>query len=243
MTLAAALLLVAGASAADAASIEAVLGRMEATYATVQSYTARFVRQERVRDAMRPREEALLKFQRPGRLYLRWVSGPPKGRELLFVEGRNDDRMLVHEPGGLARLFTIVLAPDSPRLLRESRHPATEIGIGRLIDLIAENARRALGRGELVVVDRGTTTRSGRSEHRLELVLPRDRGKGYYCHRALVEVDVAWGLPVEATIFDGDDRLVASYAYRDLRLNVDLTALDFEASNPQYGFPRWRVKW
>lgn len=227
----------------EALDTGAVLDRMEANYATVQSYTARFIREERVGDVLRPREEALLKFQRPGRLYLRWISGPPRGREILFVEGRDDDRILVHEPEGLARVFTIVMAPGSPRVLRESRHPITDVGLGRLIELIAGNARRALNRGELTVVDRGTSNESERRERRLELVLPRDPGKGYYCYRALVTVDDASGLPVETTIFDWDDRLVASYAYRDLRLNVVLTALDFDARNPEYGFPHWRLRW
>src|SRR5712692_5185394 len=50
---------------------------MGPAYASVQSYTARFVRQEVVNGSLRPREEALLKFQRPGLIYLRWVAGPP----------------------------------------------------------------------------------------------------------------------------------------------------------------------
>jgi hypothetical protein len=245
MILVAALSIIGLAPAADAPVVGAMLDRMEEAYAAVRSYTARFVRQERVGDVIRPREEALVKFQRPGRLYLRWVSGPPTGRELLFVEGRDDDSVLVHEPSGIARLFTIVLAPDSPRVLRESRHPITDIGLGPLIELITRNARRALGQGELKTVDQGTATaiESGRPERRLELILPRDPGKGYYCHRVLVAVDATWGLPVEVMIFDWHDRLVATYAYRKLELNADLTALDFDPGNPEYRFPRWRVRW
>ena len=80
----------------EAAEIEAVLARMEAAYAAVHGYTAHVIREERIGDVLRPREEALLKFQRPGRLYLRWIAGPPRGREILFVEGRDDERILVH---------------------------------------------------------------------------------------------------------------------------------------------------
>ena len=115
---------------------------LETAYARVQSYTARFVRQEVVGGALRPREEALLKFQRPGLMYLRWIAGPPEGREILFVPGRNDNRMLVREPGLLSSLVTVAMAPDSPRVLRESRHPVTDVGIGRLIELIAATNQR-----------------------------------------------------------------------------------------------------
>ena len=105
--------------------LASLLFGMEAAYARVQSYTARFVRQEVVNGSLRPREEALLKFQ---------------GREILFVPGGNDNRMLVREPGFFTGLATIVMAPDSPRVLRESRHPVTDIGIGQLIGLILDNA-------------------------------------------------------------------------------------------------------
>ncbi len=230
------------ASPASAGETEAVLARMEAAYAAVQSYTARFIREERIGDVLRPREEALVKFQRPGQVYLRWIAGSPKGREILYVDGRDDDKILVHEPSGLARLFTIVMAPDSPRVLKESRHPITDVGIGRLVELIVGNARRGLQRGELAVVDHGRVEAAGRAERLVELVLPRDPGKGYYCYRAQVSIDRATGLVVGALIFDWDDRLVASYAYRDLEVNVNLTAHDFDPGNPEYAFPRWRLR-
>lgn len=228
---------------AAALDIGAVLERMEGAYAAVHSYTARFVREERIGGSLRPREEALIKFRRPGHVYLRWIAGPPKGREILFVEGRDDDNVLIHEPAGLARLFTVVMAPDSSRVLRDSRHPITDLGLGPLVELIVRNARRALRENELAVVDRGMVDEQGRAERRLELVLPRDPAKGYYCRRALISVDRFTGLPTEVRIFDWDDRFVASYAYRDLRLGAELTALDFNPDNPEYGFPRWRLRW
>jgi len=228
---------------AAALDIGAVLERMEGAYAAVQSYTARFVREERIGGVLRPREEALIKVRRPGHLYLRWIAGPPRGREILFVEGRDDDKALIHEPAGAARFFTVVMAPDSSRVLRDSRHPITDLGLGPLVELIVRNARRALREGELTVVDRGTVDEQGGAGRRLELVLPRDPAKGYYCHRALISLDRLTGLPTQVRIFDWDDRLVASYAYRDLQLGAELTALDFDPRNPAYGFPRWRLRW
>lgn len=218
-----------------------LLFEMEAAYARVEGYTARFVRQEVVDGVLRPREEALLKFQRPGLMYLKWIAGPPEGREILFVPGRNDNRMLVREPGFFTRFATIVMAPDSPRVLEESRHPVTDIGIGRLIELILDNARRAAAAGELTVHDQGTAMGPDGPERRIEAVLPHERGKGYYCHRLVLALAADSRLPVRAIIYDWDDGVVADYAYRELRLNPPLTPVDFDAANPLYGFPRWRV--
>jgi len=214
---------------------------LETAYARVQSYTARFVRQEVVGGALRPREEALLKFQRPGLMYLRWIAGPPEGREILFVPGRNDNRMLVREPGLLSSLVTVAMAPDSPRVLRESRHPVTDVGIGRLIELIVDNARRAAAAGELTLKDHGIATGPEGSARRLEAGLPRDGQGRYYCYRLELAVATGSGLPVRATIYDWGERMVADYEYLDLKLNPVLTAGDFDAANPEYGFPRWRL--
>jgi len=224
-----------------AQDLSALVVAMEGAYARVNDYTVRFTRQERVAGTLRPREEAVLKFQRPGRIYLRWLNGSAKGREILFVKGRDDDKVLLHQPGALSRFFTLILAPDSPRVLRESRHPVTDVGLARLIDLLVSNARRSLAAGELTLVDRGVVEESGRRQRQVEAVLPRDPAKGYYCHRILVSIDLEWGLPVAATIFDWDDQMVADYLYRDLRLNPGLGAIDFDPANPEYSFPRWRL--
>jgi outer membrane lipoprotein-sorting protein len=225
-----------GAAGDDPAQL---LFGMEAAYARVESYTARFVRQEVVEGTLRPREEALLTFQRPRLIYLRWVAGPPAGRQILFVPGRNDDRMLVREPGFFTGLATIVMAPDSARVLRESRHPVTDIGIGHLIERILDTARGAQAAGNLTVRDGGTVAGADGRERRLELVLSRDWEDD--CHRMALSVSGDAGLPVRATIYDWDDRMVADYAYRELRLNPPLTRADFDAANPEYGFPSWRV--
>src|SRR5206468_2663669 len=174
---------------------------MVAAYARVQSYTARFVRQEVVDGTLRPREEALLKFQRPGRIYLRWAAGRPAGREILFVPGQNGDRMLVREPGLLASLATIVMAPDSPRVLEESRHPVTDIGIGPLIGLILDNAGRAAAAGDLVVRDLGASAGPEGPGRGVEMVLSTRANKGYYCRRLALVIGESSGLPVRAVVF------------------------------------------
>lgn len=149
------------AAPSAAADLPALLLAMETAYAGVTDYTARFSRQEWVGGALRPREEAFLKFQRPGRVYLRWTAGLPKGREILYVPGRDADRILVHQPGALSGFFTLVMAPDHPRVLKESRAPhGVWSPTGNPLDIVQPAARiptvrsrcggRALGRGNVV---------------------------------------------------------------------------------------------
>jgi hypothetical protein len=226
------------AAADDAATALALVEAMERAYAPVTSYTARFVRQEWIRGELRPPEDVLLKWQRPGRIYMRWVAGPPTGREIIFVPGRDGDNVLIREPGILTRLVTVVTAPGSSDVMKQSRHPITDVGFGHLIALIGETVRRAVPRGELVVIEHERAP-SGRRV--VEVRLPRDPRRGYYCYRAVVTIDGGSRLPVGVVVYDWDDRLVERYEYHDLALEAPLTAADFDPANPDYGFPGWRI--
>jgi hypothetical protein len=146
------LVLLALGRAPAAASSQEVLGivaDMEAAYARIQDYTARLVKRERIKDKLRDPEDILLKFREPGKIYMRWMGSDVPGRQILFVRGRDQDRALIHEPGFPSSLITILTAPDSALVLQESRHPITDVGLGRLIELLAAHARRATARGEL----------------------------------------------------------------------------------------------
>jgi outer membrane lipoprotein-sorting protein len=230
------------ALAVPAAAEPALVAAMEAAYARVEAYTARFERQEVVGGVQRPRHEILLKYQRPGRIYMRWLTGPKQGREILLVPGRDDGHALVHEPGAVAGLFTLVMPPDSPHILKQSRYPVTDVGIGRLIELIGADARRAEREGRLGLRELGPAQDGGRPARAVELTFPADRALGYHARRVVVTVDAERSLPLRAKIHDHDDRLVGEYAYLDVRLDVRLTALDFDPANPSYGFPRWRLR-
>jgi outer membrane lipoprotein-sorting protein len=226
-------------AAGDPAALAvALVEAMETAYAPITSFTARFVRQERIGGDLRPPEEVALKWQRPGRIHMRWIAGPPTGRQIIFVPGRDDDNVLIREPGILTRLVTVVTAPGSPDVMKQSRHPITDVGFGHLIELIGATVRRAAGRGELTLIEHERPS-GGRT---LEVRLPRDPRQGYYCYRAVVTIDDETRLPVAIAVYDWDDRLVERYEYRDLAIDPPLTAADFDPGNPAYGFPTWRVK-
>jgi hypothetical protein len=63
------------------------------------------------------------------------------------------------------------------------------------------------------------------------LFIPR-----YYSARGTVWVSPDSLLPEKIEIFDAQDRLYERYVYRDVRLNIGLTDLDFDPENPDYRF-------
>jgi hypothetical protein len=214
----------------------------EKQYAQVHDYTCTMVSQERVGEVLRPLERILLKFQRSFKVYMRWMEGPSKGREGLYVSGVHDNKFLVSEPRGFQRLFTAALEPTDRRVMEQSRHPVTDIGIGRLLEIVGENARRGQRSGVLRVVDRGTTEYVGRRVRQIEGVLPQDPRAGYYGYRVLLNFDEENHLPIRVMVYDWADQLVEDYTYSDLRVNPGLTSQDFDPSNKEYGFSFLRIQ-
>jgi hypothetical protein len=231
------------APAAEASQdVLGIVADMKAAYASIQDYTAHLVKRERIKDKLRDAEDIRLKFREPGKIYMRWVGPYLPGREILFVKGRDQDRALIHEPKFPTSLITILTPPDSPLVLQESRHPITDVGLGRLIELLATHIHRALTRGELATREIPAVGPSSpaKAERRLELMTPKT-ATGYIAHRAVVAIDLGTRLPVAVELFGASDELLASYTYKDLVVNPGLTDRDFDPTNPQYSFPTRRL--
>ena len=218
-----------------------IVADMKTAYASIHDYTAHFVKRERIKDTLRETEDIQLKFREPGQIYMRWMGPAAPGREILFVKGRDQDRALIHEPKFPSSLVTILTRPDSSLVLQESRYPITDVGLGRLIDLLASHAHRAFSRGELTTNEMPAVDPlvSGKPERRLELITPTT-ATGYIANRAIVTIDLAARLPVAVELFGASGELLASYMYKELVVNPGLTDRDFDPTNAQYTFPSKR---
>ena len=76
----------------------------------------------------------------------------------------------------------------------------------------------------------------GRMTQRVEIILPKNKTRGYYCYRARFSLDLEKKVPIKVEIYDWDNNLVENYGYEDLKLNVSLTDTDFSPKNPEYKF-------
>src|SRR5262249_11735785 len=93
-------------------------------------YTATFLKQERVDGVLRDLETIQLKLRhKPFSVYMKWLEGGDEGRQVLFVEGQNDDKLQVRLGGIKSRLPVVKLKPTDSLAMQESRHPITEMGL------------------------------------------------------------------------------------------------------------------
>lgn len=226
---------VASGSTQEKIDPEKRVQQAEETYDQLDSYTAIFHKQERVNGKLLEEETILLKFKKPFKVYMRWIKDPYKGREVLYAEGWNENQIKAHE-GGITGIVTLNLNPGSFMAMRGNRHPVTDSGIGHLIKSIAENMRRKTKAGEFNLLERGEETVYRRRTRKAEVIFERDRTKGYYGYRVIVNLDEEKKVPIKIQIYDWDDQLVESYGYENLDLNAGLTDADFDPKNPKYRF-------
>ncbi len=216
-----------------------LISRMERAWQGVRGYTCRFrARTRDLESGELDREEVILvKFRKPMSIYLKWLDGPHRGREVLYVQGRDGDRMWVNN-GGSFPFMTLCLDPAVCQALSGSRHPVTEVPLGFLIGVVARDVRRALARPQDGVrfFDYGRCEVYGRPSRCFEAVLPDDPAAGYYCQRARLCLDLDTGLPTQVVIMDRQGLVLEELGYQDLRLNPGLNEADFDKDNPAYGF-------
>jgi len=203
---------------ADAEAL-ALISAMPSRYAAVADYRCRFTKQERVAGKLLPEEEMRMQFMAPFAVRLRWVGRVHRGREALYVRGKNQDRIRARQ-GGLLRLFSVNLDPTGKSAMKDNRHPLTEIGIGHVVEALGRDLDRARAKGEL-----GLAATAEAGLVRIELSFA---GEGYYAPRQRVWIDRGLGLPTRIEVYDGRQDLLERYEYRDLKLNTGLTERDFE---------------
>lgn len=208
---------------------------IEEAYSKIDHYTAIFHKQERIKGNLNEEETIFIKFKKPFKIYMKWIKDPYKGREALYVDRWNENQMMVHE-GGIMNLLTVSLNPKGAIAMKGNRHPITESGFGHLIKLIGENLRRGIRNGEFALKKQGEEVVYGRMTQKFELIFPKDKAKGYYCFRGIINLDVERKVPLKIQIYDWDDILIENYGYEDVKLNPGFIDVDFDPKNPVYKF-------
>lgn len=146
-----------------------LLEQMGAASESLRDYTMVLLRRERLQGKLLPEETILIKWARPQRVYAGYID-PHPGREALYVEGRNENRIKAHK--GSFPDLTVNLNPRGSMAMKRSHHPMSEGSIRFLIDLLLRNVEKAEARGEGSVRWIGRERRLGFDTDKLELTSP-----------------------------------------------------------------------
>ena len=214
-------------------------------FASVTDYTCTFFKRERIDGVLSDMNVMAMKSRtRPHSVYFRFQQ-PNKGREAIYVEGRNDGYVLAHDVGFTKLLAgTMRLDPHGARAMENCRHPITKAGIGHLIETVHDRWTSELRDDESVVIFDPKMRLGSAPCLLIETIHPRPAPQ-YLFHKVRLFIDTALGLPVRFEAYDWPAKLgeapllLEEYAYDDIKLNPGLTPADFDAANPQYTFGRF----
>ncbi|WP_165222186.1 DUF1571 domain-containing protein [Aquisphaera insulae] len=215
------------------------------SFAKVRDYTCTFYKRELLRGRLSPLNVMNMKARtEPRSIYFKFEE-PNRGREAIYVHGRNRGNVLVHE-AGLVKLLagTMEVAPTSARALQENRHPITDAGIGNLIDTVIRRWELELSPRETVLVFDPSVIEGGRRCLMVEALHPQKQPH-FQFYKIRLFIDTLHNLPIRFEGYDwpaeagGPAILAEEYAYGNLKLNVGLNDLDFDVANKEYAFGRF----
>ena len=191
-----------------------------------------------------PEEAAPEQVAAPFRLhaYFHFLEPPSAaGREVIYVEGANDGNLIVHE-GGFKNFFRLKLDPEGDIAMLGNKYPANRVGLEMLLrKLIEKGLRDRKVPGTSVEIEESFIW-EGVSTRRITVTHPEPR-EGLDFHKAVIIIDPQRQVPLAFSSYlwptepGGEPPLEESYAYHDLKLNVGLTAEDFNPDNEAYNFP------
>ena len=217
----------------------------QARHEMVRDYVCTFSKRERINGRLTtPHVMAMKVRNHPRSVYLKFRR-PAAGREAIYIEGRNDGKVLAHEVG-LKRLLagTLSMEPNCDMAMEECRHPITQAGIGPLLDTIEARWSSELDPSESLVNFRDGQLVDSRPCMLIETTHPRHEPH-FLFYQVRVYIDKEHGLPVRFEAYDwptcpqAAPALVEEYTYTDLKLNVGLGDVDFDISNAAYAFGRF----
>jgi hypothetical protein len=219
----------------------------------VRDYTCTIVKRERVKDVLgdyqymfakiRHRNEMDGKVVTPFSVYLRFVKPESiAGREVIWVEGKNNGSMIVHETG-LLNVKRLSLDPNGILAMMGQRYPVSKIGILNLVDELIQKGKRDRKHSECEVQFFKNAQINKRPCTMIQVVHPVKRDY-FDFHKVQIFIDVKLNVPVRYAAWlwpeepGAEAPLLEEYTYLDVELNPGLTDKDFDPDNPEYQYPK-----
>lgn len=221
---------------------------------TIDDYTCTIVKQERIKGVLgdmefmdakvRNRKLENGKVIQPLSVYLKFIK--PKhteGREVVWIEGKNNNKLRAHEGGTSGRFLPSVwLDPEGMLAMRGQLHPIYDIGVENLVAKLIERGNKERQFGECEVAFKPGAAINKRPCTVLEVKHPVPRPH-FEFHLAQIFIDDALQVPVRYAAYQWPETpgakelpVIEQYTYLSLKLNVGLTDADFDSENPNYNF-------
>lgn len=218
----------------------------------IADYTAILVKRERVDNRLSEPNYMRIKIRNPRKtasqqvpfsIYMKFIK--PRGtagREVIWVDGKNNNNLIAHETGALLRFRNFHLQPDGMLAMRGNRYPIYDAGLENLTLKLIEKAERDRAAGKCEV---NYTEGAMINKRRCTVieVIHKEKKAPYEFHLAKVYIDDELQIPIRFASYDwptqgAAPQLMEEYTYINVKLNVGLTDQDFSISNTAYNFAK-----
>lgn len=207
----------------------------------IQDYEAVFTKRELIQGKLTTQVMQMRLREQPFSVYLRF-GGDFEGREILFVQGQNNNQLIAHEGSGFASLAgTMTLDPKGEMAMGENHYPITHIGMRNLITQVLDQWEIESKYGEVDVKYFPQAKLGDRSCEVIECSHPQPR-REFRFHVCRVFLDKELKLPVRVENYgfptpgNQNPPLHEEYTYSNIKVNVGLQSADFDRKNPKYKF-------
>lgn len=215
-------------------------------------YTAQFTKRELVNGEMLDEQTMAIKVRHaPFSIYLKWVDFDA-GREVMYVDGVNDGKMLVHSgTGWKSRLPAIMMEPDSSLAMQEARHPVTKAGLLALAEMIVGFNAKDLEQKTYSYCHQLEDQLVGDRACHSYVLEYKDRSANADYRKSITLIDKEWGVPLFIKNYgwpeDGnqasgeeldESTLLEHYTYSEVKFRAALSQLDFDHTNEDYRLSR-----
>lgn len=204
--------------------------------ANIQDYSAVLTKIERVNGELGEPQHISVKIRhKPFSVYMKFIK-PKAGQEALYVENKNDGKLVAMGSGMLRRFGKINLPPDGAMAMKGQLYPITMTGMRNLTAELLKIGEQDIKYGECEVRYADSTINQ-RPCTMIEATHPVPR-KNFRFNIARIFIDNELRIPVAYAAYlwpsvpGGEPELAEQYVYTDVKLNNGFTDADFDPENP-----------
>jgi hypothetical protein len=206
----------------------------------IQGYTATMVKQERIGGVLGEQEAAFIKVRhQPFGVYMFFLK-PNQGQECLYIDAPDGSKGMLQARGAgfKRRLGVFELDPEGSLAMKGQKYPIMKLGVRKLTTELIDVATADSKFGECEV-HTSQCTMQDRPVTMIEVVHPVPRAS-FRFHKAQVFIDNELQIPVRYAAYlwpaapGGEPVLEEAYTYLNVKVDNNLTDLDFDRNNPNY---------
>lgn len=207
---------------------------------SVAGYECQFVKQEIVGERVVSQKLRMKLRHEPFSVYLYFEDYRP-GREVIYVQGQNDNNLVIHEAGVLSLAGTLQRSPEHADVKAENRHPITELGLRKLAEALIRQWTMESRYSETDVKYFRDARLGSMTCNVIESSHPTPR-RQFPFQKTRVWIDQKTNLVVRLQQYafpadpDAPAALVEDYSYLAVRISNKLADIDFDVRNPAYSY-------